>query len=265
MLKRATLLSFFAVLLSSQWASAETKKVLFIGKQPDHPFGTHMYLHTCGMLAKCLANHGVETVISDGWPQDAETLADIDAMVVYTTPAAELLLDGPHRDEVVAAMKRGVGIVTIHWASSIFQQNLERLGPNWIDILGGTWVSNVGLHTGPSPLKQLVPDHPVCRGWKDHGIHDEYYLNPMIKTATPLLQVVAKEQPVVVAWVYERPDGGRAFATTLGHFYRNFQQEPFRRMIVNGILWSAKVDVPSKGANVQLSETELALPAAPEK
>ena len=94
MLKRATLLSFFAVLLSSQWASAETKKVLFIGKQPDHPFGTHMYLHTCGMLAKCLANHGVETVISDGWPQDAETLADIDAMVVYTTPAAELLLDG---------------------------------------------------------------------------------------------------------------------------------------------------------------------------
>ena len=265
MVKRATLLSLFAVLLFSPWASAETKKVLFIGKQPDHPFGTHMYLHTCGMLAKCLANHGVETVISDGWPQDAATLADIDAMVVYTTPAAEFLLDGPHRNEVVAAMKRGVGIVTIHWASSIFQQNLERLGPNWIDILGGTWVSNVVLHTGPSPLKQLVPDHPVCRGWKDHEIHDEYYLNPTIKTATPLLQVVAKEQPVVVAWVYERPDGGRAFATTLGHFYRNFQQEPFRRMIVNGILWSAKVDVPSQGANVRLPETELALPAAPEK
>lgn len=265
MMKRTKLVSFFVVMLFSQLVYGESSKVLFIGKQPDHPFGSHMYLQTCRVLAKCLANHGVETIISDGWPQDAETLAEVDAIVVYTSPAAEFLLDGPHRNEVIATMKRGVGIATIHWASSIFQKNLERLGPNWFEILGGTWVSNVGLYTGSSPLQQLVPNHPICRGWESHDIHDEYYLNPTIKTATPLLQVVAKEQPVVVAWVYERPDGGRAFATTLGHFYRNFQQEPFRRMIVNGILWSAKVDIPTSGANVVLTDAELALPANPEK
>lgn len=241
-------------------------KILFVGKQPDHPFGTHMYLHTCGMLAKCLEqNAEVECIVSDGWPQDASTLEGVSTIVVYTTPAAEFLLDGSHRDQVDAMMKDGVGLVTLHWASSIYKDNLERLGPRWLSYLGGTWVSNVGLHTGKSQLEQLEPDHPISRGWEEHEILDEYYLNPTIEDATPILQVTAKEQPVIVGWAYERPGGGRSFGTTLGHFYRNFQQEPFRRMVVNAILWTAHVNVPEEGAIVEMSEADLALPPKPEE
>lgn len=265
MLKR--LLILIAVLLSATSAQAETKtKVLFIGKQPDHPFATHMYLHTSEMLAKCLKLNGeIETVVSNGWPQHEKTLAGVSTIVVYTTPAAEFLLDGPHRDQVTKLLDSGVGLVTIHWASSIFEQNLDRLGPAWLSYMGATWISNVGLHTGESPLKQLVPDHPVSRGWKEYDLHDEYYLNPRIVDATPLLEVSAKGKPVIVGWGYERKNGGRSFGTTLGHFYRNFQREPFRRMVVNAILWSAKVDVPEGGARVDLSEADLALPPRPEK
>ncbi|MFT4550222.1 MAG: hypothetical protein ACI9MB_004198, partial [Verrucomicrobiales bacterium] len=103
-------------------------------------------------------------------------------------------------------------------------------------------------------------EHPVCRGWKPHELHDEYYLKPSIGSGKPLLQVKAPEDEVVVGWVHERAGGGRAFGTTLGHFYRNFQQADFRRMIVNGILWSAHVKVPEAGAPVTLSEEDLALP-----
>jgi len=248
--------------------SAETKtKVLFVGKKPDHPFGTHMYLHTCKMLSKCLALHeGVETVVSQGWPEDDAVLEGVGTIVVYTSPAAEFLFDAPHREEVAALLDRGVGLVTIHWASSIRKQNLDRLGPTWLKYLGGTWVSNVGLHTGKSPLVQLEPDHPVCRGWKEYELHDEYYLNPTITDdAAPLLQITAKEKPVVVGWAFERSSGGRSFGTTLGHFYRNFQREPFRRMIVNAILWTAKREVPEGGARVDLGEEDLALPPSPAK
>ena len=70
-------------------------------------------------------------------------------------------------------------------------------------------------------------------------------------------------QDVIVGWVHERADGGRAFATTLGHFYRNFQQDAFRQMIVNGILWTAHVEVPSDGAPIALDEMDLALPPKP--
>ena len=251
--------------LLGQCEAGEKAKVLFVGKQPDHPFGTHMYLHTCNMLAKCLAlEDGIETVVSDGWPEDAQMLDGVSTIVVYTTPAAEFLFDAPHRDQVTALMKEGVGLVTIHWASSVNKDNLNRLGPTWMKYMGGTWISNVGLHTGKSPLKQLKPDHPVCRGWQEYELHDEYYLNPTIEKATPILQVTANDKAVVVGWAFERPDGGRSYGTTLGHFYRNFQQEAFRRMIVNAILWTAKVQVPEGGAKVDLSETDLALPSKPQ-
>jgi type 1 glutamine amidotransferase len=243
----------------------DTVKVLFIGKKPDHPFATHMYLHTGEMLAECLKLSGdIETVVSDGWPKDAGDLEGVRTIVLYMTPAAEFLLDGPHRAEFEAMMKRGVGLVTLHWASSVHQKNLERLGKTWMGYLGGTWVSNVGLHTGKSPLRQLAPQHPISRGWEEYEIHDEYYLNPTIgEGATPILQVMALNKPVVVGWAFERPGGGRSFGTTLGHYYRNFQREPFRRMVANSILWTAKVDVPEQGARVDLPVSQLALPEQP--
>lgn len=241
-------------------------KVLFIGKQPDHPYGSHMYLHTGRMLSECVKLNGLEAVVSDGWPKDAADLKDVSTIVVYTTPAAELLLDGPHRDAVDKLMKSGVGLVTIHWASSVQKENVERLGDRWMSYLGGTWISNVGLSTDKSELKQLNPKHPICRGWTNYELLDEYYLNPKIgKDAQSLLQVTTKGQDVVVGWAYERPGGGRAYGTTLGHFYSNFEREPFRRTIVNAILWTAGAEVPEGGARIDVPQDILKLPPDPKK
>jgi hypothetical protein len=249
-------------------AAAETTeyKILFIGKSPDHPYGSHMYMHTCAVLARCLERTpGVRTVVSNGWPKDATTLSGVRAIVIYSNPAAELLLEGPPREPVARMIKSGVGLVTIHWASSITKNDLERLGPTWLGYLGGTWVSNVGLSGGKSLLKQLVPEHPICRGWSEYEIEDEYYLDPIIgKKAIPLLRVREhKGKDVIVGWCFERPGGGRSFGTTLGHPYKNFQMEPFRRMLVNAILWSVRMEVPKEGAPVDVSDAVLALP--PEK
>ena len=53
-------------------------KILFIGKQPDHPYGSHMYLHTCGVLAKCVElTEGVEAIVSNGWPTDPQKLTGV--------------------------------------------------------------------------------------------------------------------------------------------------------------------------------------------
>jgi hypothetical protein len=247
-------------------AEAPKTKILFIGKAPDHPFGSHMYLHTCGVLARCVElTPGVTAVISNGWPEDAAKLEGVKAIVIYASPGAELLLEGPHRDQAVKLMKDGVGLVTIHWASAVTKNDLERLGPTWLSYLGGTWVSNVGLSGGKATLKQLAPEHPICRGWSEYEIDDEYYLNPVIgKKATPLLQVRERQgKEVIVGWAFERPGGGRSFGTTLGHPYKNFQIEAFRRMLVNAILWSAGVEVPKDGAPVNVGADVLALP--PEK
>ena len=255
---------FALVALSNPVAAADPPKakILFVGKDPDHPYGSHMYMHTCGVLAKCAElTPGVETVVSNGWPKDAKVLAGVTAVVVYTNPGAEFLLEGPHRAAFADMMKDGVGLVTIHWASAVKMADYDRLGPAWLGYLGGTWVSNVGLSSGKSKLERLDPDHPVCRGWDEFAIEDEYYLNPVIKGAVPLLRVKERKgTDVIVGWAFDRPGGGRSFATTLGHPYKNFQDDAFRRMIVNAVLWAAKVDVPKAGAPVDIDPKALALP-----
>lgn len=238
--------------------------VLLVGKQPDHPYGSHMYLHTCRLLGECARLNGLEPIVSDGWPKDSALLRNVKTIVIYATPAAEFLLDGPHRDEVIKRLDAGVGLVTLHWASSVNKENLDRLGDRWMSYLGGTWISNVGLSTEKSELKLLNPRHPISRGWAAYELFDEYYLNPTLTSAAqPLLQVTAKGQPLVVGWAFERPAGGRSYATTLGHFYSNFQQEPFRRAIVNAIVWTAGLEIPEQGARVDVAESFLELP--PEK
>jgi hypothetical protein len=38
----------------------------------------------------------------------------------------------------------------------------------------------------------------------------------------------------------------------LGHFHDNFQSEAFRKLVVNGILWTAHRSVPASGAPVKV-------------
>lgn len=254
-------------LFSGHSLHAQTRaKILFIGKEPDHPYGSHMYMHVGKVLARCVERNGdIETVVSNGWPGTADVTVNVDAIVVYTSPGAEFLLDGPHRKDFEKLMSSGVGLVTIHWSSAIRQQNFDRLGAAWLSHTGGTWVSRVGLSEGKSLLTQMNPAHPVCRGWEEFVIDDEYYLYPTIDKATPLLRVTDPKsgEEVFVGWFYERRDGGRTFSTTLGHPYANFQREPFRRMLVNAILWTAGEEVPEQGANVTVDAELLALPPKP--
>ena len=49
-------------------------------------------------------------------------------------------------------------------------------------------------------------------------------------------------------WAIERPDGGRGFGFTGGHFHKNWGNENFRKVVLNAILWTAKVEVPAEGA-----------------
>src|SRR5947199_106787 len=99
-------------------------KILLIGANPDHPYGSHMYLHTCNVLAKCLElTPGVEAVVSNGWPKDPAALKGVKTIVLCSPPGAELLLDGPHRNQVDELMGKGMGLVTIHWASTVRKEN----------------------------------------------------------------------------------------------------------------------------------------------
>jgi type 1 glutamine amidotransferase len=242
-------------------ADPPPRKILLVASQPDHPWATHMYEHECKLLGKCLENTpGVQSVTSVGWPQDGASLADVKAIVFYCKHAGDVLLAEAHREQCDRLLRQGAGVTAIHWSTGAD----VKYGPAYLDVLGG-WFNRAhsGLSTGKSWLTKVDPKHPIGNGWKEWEIHDEFYLNLRFhKQAKPLLTVKVNGEEQVVGWTFERPDsnGGRSFGTTLGHFHDNFAREDFRRLVVNGILWTAHIDVPSEGADVNVDERYIKLP-----
>lgn len=58
-------------------------------------------------------------------------------------------------------------------------------------------------------------------------------------------------------WAVERPEGGRGFGFTGGHFHDNWGNDPFRKVVLNALLWIAKAEVPSDGVDSKVSPDQL--------
>ena len=58
-----------------------------------------------------------------------------------------------------------------------------------------------------------------------------------------MCSIFSSERVSVVAWSYERETGGRSFGTTLGHPWSNWRDATFRKLVLQGIRWSAGCEV----------------------
>jgi type 1 glutamine amidotransferase len=177
-------------------------------------------------------------------------------------------------------MDKGVGLVCLHYAVEVPK---DRGGPEFLDWIGGYYES--GFSTNPHWVADIksLPDHPITRGVKPFAVRDEWYYNirfrPEMKGVVPILVanpndearggatasprgphpqiVAAKGRDEVLAWAVERPDGGRGFGFTGAHTHKNWGDENFRKLVLNGILWTAKLDVPSEGTPSSVTPEEL--------
>ena len=254
------------LVISPVAAVAEEAHVLLVGSRPDHPYASHMYEFECQLLVKCLVkNEGVTAEYVPVWPPKEEQLAEADAIVFYSSPAGSVLLKDEHRAQFAQLMKRKVGFVAIHWGTGVGYDKISEsqahrdLFKSWL----GGWFRRppCDIKTTRADLRLVEKDHPIGRGWDEWGIHDEFYLNPVLHSDTkPLLEVTVDDIKHVVGWTFERPEGGRSVGITLGHFHHNFARDGFRRMLVNSILWSLRLDIPQSGAVVALAPGDVLLP-----
>ena len=58
-------------------------------------------------------------------------------------------------------------------------------------------------------------------------------------------------------WTVKRPDGGRGFGFTGGHFHDNWENESFRKVVLNAMLWIAKSPVPADGVLSTLATSDI--------
>jgi type 1 glutamine amidotransferase len=55
-------------------------------------------------------------------------------------------------------------------------------------------------------------------------------------------------------WVLQRPDGGRGFGFTGGHYHKNWSDPDFRKVVLNALVWIAKAEVPANGIESAVSQ-----------
>ena len=97
-MKHAIILIMFASSFGLCGQAESITNVHLIGHKLDHPYGTHMYLKGCRLLANCLnQNSGVRATVSNGWPSDPNLLKNIDAIVFYSSPAADIKFNEKNR------------------------------------------------------------------------------------------------------------------------------------------------------------------------
>ena len=239
---------------------AKSVKILLIGKNRDHAFSQHEYLSDCKILAKCLEQtKGVSAEISNGWPRDPKKLKGVKAVVFDTRMGGSVFFDPLVKPQAEMLLKKGIGLSAIHWGTGAEKPQ----GEDWLKAMGGWFHGDLFSRymVRTTKLLQADPKHPICFGWKPYELRDEYYIKlKFLPDAKPILKATIDKVEYPVAWIYERPDGGRSFGFLGGHFHDNFGREAFRRAIVNGILWSARVDVPAEGAPVRITAKDMELP-----
>lgn len=127
---------------------------------------------------------------------------------------------------------RPVGFVGLHGVTTSFQDN-----DGFRNMIGATFVT----HPDMGPTYRFIvkdPSHPVMWEINDFDLVDELYLFDIQARFPVLLSCLYEGGERPVAWC--RPYGeGRVFYLALGHGTEQLGNENVRRMIGNGVIWTA--------------------------
>jgi type 1 glutamine amidotransferase len=280
----ASLLLLSLIALVPNVGRTQDKRIVMIAGKPSHGPGEHE--HRAGLLLfqKCLAGFpGIQVeVYSNGWPSDSEVLKGAAAVVIYSDGGGgHPALQDDHLQQLGALMKQGVGLACIHYA---VEPAIEKGQREFLDWIGGCFEINRSVNPTWEADFKTLPDHPIARGVKLFQIRDEWYFNmhfregmkgvmPILAAVPPaetmsrpdgphegnpaVRAAVQRSETQTVAWASERPDGGRGFGFTGGHYHRNWGDDNFRKVVLNGILWVAKVEVPPDGMSSTVTAADL--------
>jgi type 1 glutamine amidotransferase len=219
------------------------------GGLKSHGEGQHDYPQWLADWSKILTEHGA--MVEGGFgPPSAKQLETTEVVLIYKGDAA--YLGGSSKEDLLAYVKRGGGIVTFHDALC---------GPDpafFASLVGGA------KHHGDVnfTLEAEVPytivdkDSPIMKGMTNITILDEAFYDITWATeAKPHILATAviagtpsagthKGEVVPQIWTYEHtlPGGqpARAFVWMQGHTYADFSNYQIQQMLFRGISWAAK-------------------------
>ena len=291
----ALVLLLAAVVVASFPARGADKRIVLIAGRPSHPPGMHEFRAGCLLFQKALASiPGITVQVYDmGWPakvvngervEDSSALEKADAVLIYADGGKNHpAIQGDHMKVLASLAARGVGLGFAHYGVEVPTGAPADAMHRWI---GGFYETQFSVNPMWKPAFDKLPTHPVTRGVKPFATYDEWYFNmrwtpdaatkaritpilvatpsddvrkgPYVSPKGPYPHVVADSGKVeTMMWVTERADGGRGFGFTGGHTHSTWGDANQRKVLVNALLWIAKVDVPARGVEDQITESDL--------
>lgn len=291
-------------LLGGAIAAAEApKRLVLVAGKPSHPPRMHEFNAGTQLLAKCMKSFPQVqiNVVKNGWPEDESIFDKADAIVFYMDGGGghALVQENGRRLKLAEEWtKKGVGIGCMHFGVEVVRDQAGAQFQRWI---GGYYENMFSCNPIWEPKFTALPDHPITRGVKPFQVKDEWYFNMRfvgdIPGNMPSQQGDLKFQPILVAepsdavrngpyvypqgpyphiqankgraeammWAVERPDGGRGFGFTGGHFHDNWGNDDFRKAVLNAFVWLTKTEVPATGIESSVTAGELDLNLDPKK
>lgn len=280
------------------------RKLVLIAGKPSHPPLMHEFRAGCLLLQKSLA--AVPNLVVElgemGWVKDEAVFEGADAVVIYADGGAgHPAVQGNHAETLGKLAAKGCGIGFMHYGVEVLA---DKGGKEFLQWIGGHYENAFSCNPIWEPKFETLPDHPITRGVSPFSIKDEWYFNmrfvlgftasgpseangmkftpiliaqppddvrdgPYVYPKGPYPHIIADSgRPEAMMWSVERPDGGRGFGFTGGHFHNNWGNPDFRRTVLNGLVWIAGADVPAGGVTSRVEEDDLKQnldPKAPKK
>ncbi len=242
------------------------KKAVFVAGRPSHAPREHEHNAGCLLLSKKLEEAAAKglpittTVYHYGWPTDPTAFDNADTVIFYCDGGVNHYAN-QHLDQFDQLVQKGMGLCCIHYGVEVPK---GPSGEKFLEWIGGYFEPHWSVNPHwPASFKQF-PNHPVARGVKPFEIMDEWYYHmrfrPGMEGVTPILTdlpprdslsrpdgphsgnpdvraaVLERKEPQHVAWAFERPGGkGRGFGFTGAHFHKNWQNDEFRKVVLNAV------------------------------
>lgn len=261
------------------------KKMVLLAGRASHRQGDHEFRAGCLLFKKCLdaavPEKFVTAVYANGWPEDPTAFDNADGILMFADGGkGHPVVQSNRLAQIDALASRGVGIACLHYGVEVPK---EKGGPEFLNWIGGYFETNWSVNPHWTlAATELADSHPVCRGVKPFAINDEWYYHMRFRepadSVTAILSAVppdsTRERPdgphsnnptvrtskgarEVLAWAYERPDGGRGFGCTGGHFHKNWANDEFRKLLLNALVWTAGLEVPADGISSMVTSQDL--------
>jgi len=247
------------------------RNIVFVAGPRSHGYGSHEHHAGCLLLADRLkkAYPRITTTVSrDGWPKDTMAIEQADAIVLFNDGGGKHPALG-HLKTIEKRMRSGAGLVCLHYAVEVPK---GEAGQAFLDWTGGYFETFWSVNPHWKAQFRTFPEHPTSRGLQPFECGDEWYYHMRFREnmagVTPILSAVPPEKtrqrpdgahsgnPTVrartgmaehLAWARERPDKGRGFGFTGGHWHWNWANDSFRKTVLNGIAWTAHLEIPKNG------------------